>query len=219
MVYLLLFLEGVLTFISPCLLPMLPIYITYFAAEGRKAAALKNALGFVLGFTLVFMSLGAFSGSLGRLLLRYGTAVNIVTGLVVTIFGLNYLGALSIPLLNRSARIQAKTKNLGFISSILFGLAFSAGWTPCVGAFLGSALMAASQQGSVVRGMSMLLAFSLGLGLPFIASAVLVEWMKEASELIRKHERAVHTASGSLLVLAGVLMMTGVFGRFLSLFA
>ena len=219
MVYILLFLEGVLTFISPCLLPMLPIYVTYFAGGSGKAHALKNALGFVLGFTLLFMSLGAFSGSLGRALQRYGTAVNIATGLVVVAFGLHYLGALNIPFLNRAAQPGAKLDDLGFRSSVLFGLAFSVGWTPCVGAFLGSALMMASQQGSALRGMGMLLAFSLGLGVPFVASAVLIEWLKDAFRLIKENYRLINAVSGGLLVLAGVLMMTGAFGHFLALFA
>ena len=219
MVYVLLFLEGVLTFISPCLLPMLPIYITYFAGGSDKPTALKNALGFVLGFTLVFISLGAFSGSIGRALLRYAAAVNVATGLVVVLFGLHYLGALRIPLLDRTVRLKAKHSGPGFPSSVLFGLTFSIGWTPCVGAFLGSALMMASQQGSMIRGMSMLLAFSLGLGLPFVASAVLIEWLKGAFQWVKDHYRMVNAVSGGLLVLVGILMMTGVFGRFLSLFA
>ena len=215
MLFVLLFLEGVITFISPCLLPMLPIYVTYFAAGSGKTGALKNALGFVFGFTLVFLALGAFSGSIGRALQRYSMAVNIVTGLVVVLFGLNYLGVLTVPFLNRTARVDAKVKNLGFRSSVAFGLVFSVGWTPCVGAFPGSALMMASQQGSALRGMLMLLAFSLGLGVPFVASAVLIESLKGAFRLIRENYRLINIVSGTLLVLVGLLMMSGTLGHFL----
>lgn len=217
MQYILLFLEGIITFISPCLLPMLPVYVSYFSGGNGKINALKNALGFVLGFTLVFILLGAFAGSVGRTLRAYGTAVNIVTGLVVILFGLNYLGVWGIPFLNMTARRKATVKNLGFGSSLLFGIVFSIGWTPCVGAFLGSALMLASQQGSWIQGVLMLLMFSLGLGIPFVASAVLIERMKGAFTFIKRHYRGINFISGGLLVLVGVLMATGFMGSFLSL--
>jgi cytochrome c-type biogenesis protein len=218
MQYVLLFLEGVITFISPCLLPMLPIYVSYFAGGGNnKANTLKNALGFVLGFTLVFVALGAFAGSLGRLLREQATALNLVTGLIVVLFGLNYLGVLNIPFLNRTAHREANVRDLGFFSSLLFGLVFAVGWTPCVGAFLGSALMLASQEGSAARGMLMLLTFSLGLGIPFVASAVLIGRLKSVFGFIKRHYRAVNIVSGCLLIAVGIMMMTGLMGYFLSL--
>ncbi len=217
MQYILLFLEGIITFISPCLLPMLPIYVSYFAGGTASRKALKNAMGFVLGFTLVFMALGAFAGSIGMVLQRYSVAVNLITGLVVVVFGLNYLGVLNIPFLNRTFKGEAKVKNLGFVSSILFGIVFSVGWTPCVGAFLGSALMLASQQNSVMQGMLMLLVFSLGLGIPFVVSAVLIDKLKGAFQFIKENYRIINIISGGLLVLTGILMMTGLMGYFLSL--
>ncbi|MDR2899225.1 MAG: cytochrome c biogenesis protein CcdA, partial [Clostridiales bacterium] len=163
MQYILLFLEGIITFISPCLLPMLPIYVSYFAGGKTSGRALLNSVGFVLGFTIVFVSMGAFAGVMGMVLRRYVTQLNIITGLIVIIFGLNYLGVFNIPVLNRTVRGQANVKNLGFISAVLFGIVFSIGWTPCVGAFLGSALMLASRQGSVVEGTLMLFVYSMGL--------------------------------------------------------
>ena len=218
MQYILLFLEGIVTFISPCLLPMLPIYVSYFAGGNGRRNALKNAAGFVLGFTVVFIALGAFAGVIGRFFQQHATIVNLVTGLVVIVFGLNFLGVLRLPFLNRSAKNRGATvKNLGFFSSMLFGMVFSVGWTPCVGAFLGSALMLASRQGSVMQGMFMLLAFSAGLGLPFIISAVLIDRLKGAFDFIKKNYRLINIFSGSLLVLVGILMMTGAFGYFLSL--
>jgi cytochrome c-type biogenesis protein len=217
MQYILLFLEGIITFISPCLLPMLPVYISYFAGGNGNRNALKNAIGFVSGFTLVFIALGAFAGSIGRVLQRYGAAVNLVTGLVVVLFGLNYLGVLNIPILNRTFRREAKVKGLGFGSSALFGIVFAVGWTPCVGAFLGSALMLASQQGSAAQGMLMLLVFSLGLGIPFMASAVLIDKLKGAFRFIQTHYKVINIISGGLLVVTGLLMITGFMGYFLSL--
>jgi cytochrome c-type biogenesis protein len=217
MQYVLSFLEGIITFISPCLLPMLPVYVSYFAAGSGKANALKNALGFVLGFAVIFILLGAFAGSIGRVLREYGTAVNIVTGLIVVVFGLNYLGVFHLNFMNRAGSFGMTGRELGFFSSILFGMVFSIGWTPCVSAYLGSALMLASQQGSVLRGTLMLLAFSLGLGLPFVVSALLLDRLKSAFDFIKKHYRVINVLSGGLLLLVGVLMMTGALGYFLSM--
>ena len=196
---------------------MLPIYVSYFAGGGGKANALKNSIGFVFGFAVIFVLLGAFAGNLGGLLRQYSTAVNIVTGLIVVIFGLNYIGVANIPLLNRTVRGGAEVNGLGFFSSVLFGIVFSVGWTPCVGAFLGSALMLASQQGSAVQGALLLLTFSAGLGLPFIASAVLIAKLKAAFDFIKRNYRIINMISGGLLVLVGLLMMTGLFGYFLSI--
>lgn len=216
--YLLLFLEGIITFISPCLLPMLPIYLSYFAAgEPDKRHALKSATGFVAGFTAVFTLLGAFAGTVGMLLREHSALFNIVTGAVVVIFGLNFSGILNVGLLNRAYRLNTGTKIRGFFSSMLFGIVFSVGWTPCVGAFLGSALMLASQQGSALQGITMLLTFSLGLGIPFIISAVLIDRLKGVFDFIKKNYRIVNAVSGGFLIVVGILMMSGYMGRFLAL--
>ena len=173
MQYIISFLEGIITFISPCLLPMLPIYISYFAGGDTKNTkkTLTCAFGFVFGVTCVFVSLGALAGTLGSLLKEYQTLVNVISGIIVIIFGLNFLGILKINLF-KGHNNSFNTDNLNFFTSLLFGIIFSIGWTPCVGAFLGSALMLASQQGQTLVGMLMLLAYSLGLGIPFIISAV-----------------------------------------------
>jgi cytochrome c-type biogenesis protein len=216
--YLLLFLEGIITFISPCLLPMLPIYFSYFAAGGTdRGRTLVNAVGFVLGFTLVFVAMGAFAGIVGRLARDYATALNIATGLIVIVFGLNFLGILKIGFLNRAGVKNAAAPDLGFFSSALFGIVFSIGWTPCVGAFLGSALSMASLGGSLPQGVAMLLAFSLGLGAPFIASALLIARMKGTFDWIKRHYKIINGVSGGLLIAVGLLMATGTMGYFLSL--
>jgi len=220
--YFLAFLEGIITFISPCLLPMLPIYISYFAGgdieknEKSKHNALRNSLGFVAGFTTVFILLGIFAATLGRLLSSRQNLVNIVSGLIVIIFGLNFMGILKIPLLNRTFRLNANVKKLGFASSFLFGVIFSVGWTPCVGAFLGSALMLVSQQNSILKGVLMMLCYSAGLGIPFVFSAVLIEQLQSAFDFIKKHYKIINIFSGALLVAVGVLMMLGYMNYFLS---
>lgn len=218
MQYLISFLEGIITFISPCLLPMLPIYITYFAAGGERTAkkTLFNASGFVLGFTVVFVAMGALAGTVGSFLTKYQTWVNVISGAVVIVFGLNYRGVLKIDLFGgRSIRFQPG--EMGFFSAALFGIVFSVGWTPCVGAFLGSALMLASQQGSAVQGILMLLCYSIGLGLPFLMSAVLIDQLKGAFNWIKQHYDTINRICGDLLIAVGILMATGILGRLLAL--
>ena len=216
MQYLISFLEGIITFISPCLLPMLPIYITYFAGGGERTTlkTLRNASGFVTGFTVVFVAMGALAGTLGSFLTRYQTWVNIIGGGIVVLFGLNYMGLLKWNLF-RGSRRGLKAGEMHFLSAMLFGMVFSVGWTPCVGAFLGSALMLASQQGHVLEGMGMLLCYSLGLGIPFLLSAVLIDKLKGAFNWIKAHYDLVNKICGGLLVLVGILMATGTLGRLL----
>lgn len=218
MQYLISFLEGIITFISPCLLPMLPIYVSYFAGGGERKTAktLVNALGFVLGFTLVFVAMGALAGTVGSFLSAHQTAVNIVSGLIVIFFGLSFLGVFKLELFRGSSK-KVNTKDMGFFSALLFGLIFSLGWTPCVGAFLGSALMLASQQGHVLTGVLMLLCYSVGLGIPFVLSAVLIDKLKSTFDFIKKNYRIINLVCGIFLILVGVLMATGAIGWLLGL--
>ena len=214
MQYLISFFEGILTFISPCLLPMLPVYISYFAGgEANSKKTVSNALGFILGFTVLFTAMGALAGTLGSFLTRYQIAVNIVSGLIVVLFGLSFLDLIRLNIFKGSATMQ--TGQLGFFSSVLFGAVFSVGWTPCVGAFLGSALMLASQQGHVVEGSLMLLSYSLGLGIPFLLSAVLIDQLKDAFHVIKRHYTLINRICGILLITIGILMATGVLNQVL----
>ncbi len=217
MQYFIAFLEGIITFVSPCLLPMLPIYISYFAGGKKKDTkrVVKNSLGFILGFTVVFVLLGALAGTLGSLLNEYKMIVNIVTGLIVIFFGLHYLGIFKLRIFKGIK--SAKTENLGFLSSFLFGVVFSIGWTPCVGAFLGSALMLAANRGSIAQGIIMLLLYSFGLGIPFFISAILIDKLKTAFNFIKRHYNIINTVCGILLIAVGVLMATGLLGKFLNL--
>lgn len=217
MQYLISLLEGIVTFISPCLLPMLPIYLSYFAGGGERSTrkTLLGAAGFTLGFTVVFVAMGALAGTLGSFLIQYRAWVNIIGGLLVITFGLNYLGLLKWHLFKGSRRGNFGTE-MGFFSAFLFGIVFSVGWTPCVGAFLGSALMLASQRGHVLEGMAMLLSYSLGLGIPFLLSAVLIDKLKSTFNWIKAHYDIINKICGGALILVGVLMATGLLGRFLN---
>jgi len=215
--FFILFLEGIITFISPCMLPMLPIYISYFAGgTNKKNKALINSLAFVFGFTVVFVALGAFAGTFGRFLVNYGRIVNITAGAVIILFGLNYLEVLNIPFLKNTKKVEYEPKDPGLLSSFVFGVIFSIGWTPCVGTFLGSALMMAASSQNSTKGIIMLLLYSAGLGIPFVLSAVLLEKFKSVFDFIKRNYKIVNIISGLLLVIVGISMMTGMLGRLLS---
>ena len=155
--YLILFLEGIMTFISPCILPMIPIYISYFIGDNKvkdKNKAIINSIGFVIGFSIIFTMLGALASTFGSFIQRYIKIFNIVAGLLLILFGLNYIGLFKIKLIERSFKIKSNINlhNLNLLASILFGMIFAIGWTPCVGTFLGSALIIATNSNDVLKG-------------------------------------------------------------------
>ncbi len=225
--YLILFLEGVITFISPCLLPMLPIYITYFIGDvqgdlenknAKKLRALKNSAGFVLGFSIVFVLLGAAAGTVGRFLFEHQRLINIVTGAIIVLFGLSYLGVIKLAFLNKTIRAKNDVEPVKFGKAVLFGMIFSIGWTPCVGTFLGSALLIATNSQTVLKGSMMLLSFSMGLGIPFMISAVLIDQMAGTLNFIKRNYKTINRIAGVFLIFIGLLMITGYFQQFLVMF-
>lgn len=224
MLYLILFLEGILTFISPCLLPMIPVYLSYIAGSDNsfgRHSTVKNAIGFVLGFTFVFVTMGAFMGTLGVFLAAYSRIVSVFAGIVMILLGLSFMDIIRLPFFNLQKNREMKRNTGGFFQPVLFGVVFSISWTPCVGAFLGSALMMAASSGGVLKGIIMLFIYSLGLGIPFMLSALLLEELKSSFDFIKKHYRIISTVSGVFLIFIGLLMITGIFGsilRMLSVF-
>ena len=216
MQYIITFLEGIISFISPCILPMLPVYISYFAAGADKGKILPRAISFVAGFTIVFSSLGLFAGSIGALLTKYQTAVNIISGIIVIILGLGFLEIIHLPFFKGMGN---KVKIKGLFSAFVFGLVFSVSLTPCVGAFLGSALMMASGSGTAVKGLMLLLVYSLGLGIPFLLSAVLIEKLTDVFSWIKNHYRVINIISGSFLIVVGFFMIFGWMSALLNFFS
>lgn len=214
--YFISFLEGMITFLSPCLLPMIPVYVSYFAGQKRKNPVV-NALGFVVGFTVIFVTLGAFAGTIGGYLREYKTAVNLISGIIVVLFGLSFMEIIKIPALSLGRGFGINSKEMGFFSAGLFGVIFAIGWTPCTGAFLGSALMLAAQLGGSMKGIVMLICFSIGLGLPFLITSVLLDRLKNAFDFIKRNYLLINRLSGGFLVIIGILMATGLMGYFLSL--
>ncbi len=220
MSYLISFLEGIITFLSPCLLPLLPIYLAFFAAssDGDTRRTLRNAFGFVLGFTVVFLAFGALAGTLGALLVRYQHVVDIVCGILVILFGLSVLDVLPIPLFRERGMSQGGA-SVNFWTALVFGIIFSVGWTPCVGPFLGAALVLAGQKQHLLQGMLLLLCYSAGLGIPYLLSALLIDQLSGAFDWIKRHYRIIRLVSGILLILIGVLMLFGLMGRLMALLA
>ena len=215
--YLLTFLEGVISFISPCMLPMLPIYVSYFAGgTDKKRHVFVRSLAFVLGFTTIFCVLGLFAGTVGAFLARYRTAVDIVCGLIVILFGLSYLEIIPLPFFKG---MQTGRKVSSFFSAFVFGIVYSVSLSPCIGAFLGSALSLAATAGTAGKGVLLLLFYSLGLGLPFLLSAVLIDRLSGAFSLIKKHYRVINLVCGIFLIAVGVLMACGLMNLLLAFFS
>ena len=220
--YIILFLEGIITFISPCILPMVPIYISYFMGSNtdngnNKNKGFINSLAFVIGFAFIFTLLGGMAGKFGNLINEYMNIFNIISGILLIIFGLNYIGILKVNIIQRTFRINNVLKSNSIISSLLFGFVFGVGWTPCVGPFLGSAMMFAANSSHTLQGVSMLLVYSLGLGIPFILSALLIDTLKSTFNFIKRNYKVINRISGTILIIIGVLMMTGYLNKVLAL--
>lgn len=211
------FLEGVASFLSPCMLPLLPLYVSYFAAGSpKKSRALWRSLLFVAGFSAVFTLLGLFAGSVGSFLSHHRTAVELVCGGLVILFGLSYLEVLRLPF---GGGVKEAPMADGLFSAFLLGVIYSVSLTPCVGAFLGSALMMAGSSGSAVKGGLLLLVYSAGLGIPFLLSALLLDRLQGAFHWVKSHYRLINRICGGALVLLGLLMATGQLRRLLILFS
>lgn len=212
------FLGGLLSFLSPCVLPLVPSYLSFLTGVSgvaelgaRRHLALLHALLFVTGFSIIFIALGATATELGRMLQAYQHWLERVGGALIVIFGLYCLGVLRLPFLGREARIQLSDKPLGFLGSVLVGMAFGAGWTPCIGPILGSILLYASSRADLAQGLRLLLAYSLGLALPFLVAAWALEAFLRWFQQFRRYVRWVERVAGAVLVVVGVLMLSGSF--------
>lgn len=210
--YFLTFIEGLLSFISPCILPLLPVYLAYFAGASATTGRTKhtvavNALCFIGGFSLIFILLGALAGSFGVLVSEWLGYIQIAFGLILILLGLNFTGLITIPFLSKNASGTFNTKKYGCGASFVMGILFCAGWIPCVGSFLSAALISAANSQTVFRGILLLASYSLGLGLPFFLSAILMDYLNKAIMFLKKHHKWVSIISGVLLMLLGVRML------------
>jgi cytochrome c-type biogenesis protein len=213
------FVAGLLSFLSPCVLPLVPSYIGFITGmtlpevTGRRRAALIHALLFVAGFSLVFVLLGASATALGRALNHYQVWLQRVGGVLIIIFGLLCLGVFRVGVLSQERRLHLERKPVGYLGSALVGMAFGAGWTPCIGPVLGGILGLAATSSDVSRGMQLLAVYSAGLALPFLVAAVAVDSFLGWFQRFRPYLPWVMRASGILLIVVGVLLVTGEFTR------
>lgn len=216
------FLAGVVSFLSPCVLPIVPSYVTFITGmtldeltvRGTAAARAKAALHaslFVLGFTLVFVTLGATATMLGAALQRSLPLLQQIGGVIITAFGLYLVGLLRIPALMRDRRVHLASKPAGLAGSLLVGVAFGAGWTPCVGPVLASILLYAGTKTTMAKGMLLLGTYALGLGIPFFVAAVSLNWYLAGTRRLLRWLRPVEIVAGLLLIAVGVLLFTGRF--------
>ena len=214
-------LGGLISFLSPCVLPLVPPYLCYMAGVSmdqltgvgdRQRAATRvvfSALAFVLGFTTVFVLLGAGASVLGQYINRYAMELSYVAGAAIIIMGLHFLGVFRIPLLYREARVNVQRKPAGVVGAYIIGLAFAFGWTPCIGPVLATILAIAGSEDSVQRGMVLLAVYSLGLGIPFLLAAAFAGQFMGVMQRFRKHMGTVEKVMGALLVLTGFLFISG----------
>ena len=212
------FLAGLLSFLSPCVLPLVPSYLSFITGMSgvgeigaRRHLAVLHALLFVIGFTLIFAALGATATALGRLLVTYQIWLERIGGLLIVCFGLFTMGVFRIAWLSREARVQLADRPLGYLGSVLAGMAFGAGWTPCIGPILGSILLYTSTRADLAQGLGLLGAYSLGLALPFLVAAWALEAFLRWFQRFRRYIGWVERVAGVLLVVVGVLMLTGSF--------
>jgi cytochrome c-type biogenesis protein len=211
------FTAGLLSFLSPCVLPLIPSYVTFITGlsledlQRARRAALVHSLLFVLGFSLIFLALGATATVLGRVLLAYRVWLSRVGGALVVLFGLYTLGVFNAGVLARERRVHLADKPVGYLGTVLVGVAFGAGWTPCIGPILGSILIFTSSSADLGRGLVLLSAYSFGLALPFLASALAVRQFLAFFARVRSQMVWVTRVAGVLLVAVGVLMMTDYF--------
>lgn len=209
MEYIFTFLEGFASFISPCLLPMLPIYISYFIGEKEDdyKKAIVNSIGFVLGFTIIFMLLAVFASTFGLIISQYLQYIKIFFGIIIILLGLNYMELLKIKFLNNSKGVKMNVKNLNFLKAIVFGMVFSISWTPCIGTFLSSALLIVAKGQDLVKGIILMLLYCIGLGIPFVISVVLMEKLKNIFNFIKKNYGIIKKISGIVLIAMGIYVM------------
>ena len=211
------FSAGLLSFLSPCVLPLVPSYVTFVTGlsledvSRARRSALVHSLLFILGFTLIFLALGASATVLGRVLVSQRVWLSRVGGVLIILFGLYMLGLFDVALFSRERRLHLSDKPVGYLGSVLVGVAFGAGWTPCIGPILGSILLYTSTAADLRRGLLLLFTYSMGLALPFLASALAVNHFLAAFARVRTKLLWVNRAAGLLMIVAGLLLVTNYF--------
>ena len=214
------FLAGFLSFLSPCVLPLVPSYVSFITGisfedltggvdkKRIRHLTITNSLSFIFGFSAVFMALGASSSAIGKILFEYQEGIRIIGGILIIVFGLFVAGFLKMDFLMRDRKLHLSGKPMGYVGTFLVGMTFAAGWTPCIGPILGTILLYASTQGSALSGIKLLAAYSLGLALPFFISSLAINSFLSYSRRLMKYMRGIMITSGLLLILFGIMLLT-----------
>jgi len=211
------FTAGLLSFLSPCVLPLIPSYVTFITglsledvSQARRTALIHSLL-FISGFTLIFLALGASATALGQLLSYQRVWISRIGGVLIIVFGLYMLGVFNVTLFSQERRVHIADKPVGYLGTVLVGIAFGAGWTPCIGPILGSILTYAASEADLSRGLWLLLAYSMGLAVPFLVSAVAVERFLDFFTRMKRQMAWISRVSGVLMIAVGILMVTNYF--------
>jgi cytochrome c-type biogenesis protein len=218
--YLAALMAGILSFISPCVLPLIPGYISFVSgvsldemrAPGARASrrqVVATSMAFVLGFSLVFIALGASASALGQIVMQNLPLLGKIGGAIIIVFGLHTMGVFRLPFLEVERRVHAQRKPAGLIGALLVGIAFAFGWTPCIGPILAGILVVAGSRDTITDGVILLAIYSLGLGIPFLLTSLAIDRFFAVTARIRRHYHAIEMVSGALLVLIGLLIFTG----------
>lgn len=221
--FLVAFLAGIVSFVSPCILPLIPAYLSYITGtieprEKSLSNTLSRSLAFVLGFSIIFIIMGASASYLGQLFLMYRPIIIKISGILIIVFGLHMMGILKIPLLYKQFRLQGPSQTKSFIGAILLGMAFAAGWTPCIGTVLSSILLYASITPTVTKGIYLLIAYSLGLGIPFILVGVITHYFGNTLTRFNRWTLSISKIAGAVMVVLGIMMFFDLMSRFTQLF-
>ncbi len=218
---------GLISFLSPCVLPLVPAYLSYMAGtsldrmlehddtqDALTRRVFVSALAFVIGFSTIFIAMGASASALNRLIVENIDIIAKIAGSVIVLFGLHYMGLLKIPLLYREARFRTADNSSGLVGAYVLGMAFAFGWTPCIGPILATILTVAASRDDLGYGISLLATYALGLGIPFLLAALAVKPFMRFMQRFRRHLRKVEIVAGALLVLTGILIFTSSLGQF-----
>lgn len=216
------FLEGLASFLSPCVLPLIPAYMTYLTGQSMEAMTqdqkshktlIINSLAFILGFTIVFVLMGAAATKIGSYLLRHQHLIRRISAVLIIFFGLFHADLIPVRFLNYERRLQVNMKKQGIFTSLLIGMGFSIGWTPCIGPILTSVLLIAANTQTLASGMLLLAVYALGLGLPFFLLAVGIRYLSKYFNLLNRHIGVIKRVSGIILIIIGIMIYFNLFAR------
>lgn len=211
------FLEGVASFLSPCLLPLIPVYIAYLSGEAGNKKLIKNSVSFIFGFTIIFVLLGAAASGIGKFLISYRDFFDKILGILIIFMGLFYIDVIKSNFLMIERKLDIEIKNGGILNGFLLGIGLAFGWTPCVGPILASVLAIAASTSSMIYGILLLFIYSMGIAIPFIIIALLIQRFNLKTKILLKRAKTIKLITGIIMIITGILLFTGYLGKLSSI--